>query len=136
MRRIFTSVAVLFMGIAAWSADPSPDQKTTGSSKKSTKSSKTGKAKKSPAKATWRNRQTAPSPERYKEIESALAAKGYLSPEHVNGKWDDASVQALKKFQADQNIAASCKINSLSLIALGLGPKREAPAADVPQAVR
>jgi len=37
-------------------------------------------------------------------------------------------VEALKRFQASQNIDANGKINSLSLIALGLGPKREAAA--------
>ena len=36
------------------------------------------------------------------------------------------SVDAMKRFQADQKISSSGKINSLSLIALGLGPKREA----------
>jgi hypothetical protein len=39
----------------------------------------------------------------------------------------------LKKFQAEQNLETSGKINSLSLIALGLGPKRETAAADPPK---
>jgi hypothetical protein len=34
-------------------------------------------------------------------------------------------VGALKRFQEDQNIAADGKLGALSLIALGLGPKRE-----------
>jgi hypothetical protein len=39
----------------------------------------------------------------------------------------------LKKFQAEQNLESSGKINSLSLIALGLGPKRDpSPAAPKP----
>ncbi len=78
---------------------------------------------------TWRNRQTQPSPERYKEIQQALANKGYLGAGQANGVWDSTSVDALKRFQADQNIESSGKINSLSLIALGLGPKRETPPA-------
>lgn len=83
--------------------------------------------KKTPAKpaVTWRNRQIQPTPERYKEIQQALLAKGYLQPEQANGVWDQNSVGALKQFQATQNIDASGKINSLSLIALGLGPKHE-----------
>ena len=32
------------------------------------------------------------------------------------------SVDALKRFQADQNLMPDGKINSFSLIALGLGP--------------
>src|SRR5271157_28446 len=86
-----------------------------------------------PAKrVTWRNRQLAPTPQRYKEIQDALAAKGYLKPEDANGTWTPASVDALKKFQAGQNLDSTGKINSLSLIALGLGPKRETAAPKPP----
>jgi hypothetical protein len=74
---------------------------------------------------TWRNRQLQPTPERYKEIQQALLAKGYLRPEQANGMWDQNSADALKQFQTAQNITASGKINALSLIALGLGPKHE-----------
>lgn len=76
--------------------------------------------------ATWRNRQLAPSPDRYREIQQALATKGYLQPEQATGAWDQNSTDALKRFQAEQNLEPSGKINSLSLIALGLGPKHDA----------
>jgi Putative peptidoglycan binding domain len=107
--------------------------KTSGTaatrSKTSTTSKKTvasRRGKKAPVRrTTWRNRQLSPTPERYKEIQEALSAKGYLPAGQANGKWDDASAEALKKFQADQNLNGTGKINSLSLIALGLGPKRE-----------
>ena len=86
-----------------------------------------------PAKrVTWRNRQLAPTPQRYKEIQEALAAKGYLKPEDADGTWNQASMDALKKFQAGQNLDSTGKINSLSLIALGLGPKRETAAPKPP----
>jgi hypothetical protein len=75
---------------------------------------------------TWRNRQTAPSADRYKEIQQALAAKGYLQPGQATGVWDQNSVDALKRFQAQQNLDTTGKLNSLSLIALGLGPKHDA----------
>jgi hypothetical protein len=45
-------------------------------------------------------------------------------------------VDAMKRFQAAQNLDASGKINSLSLIALGLGPKHDSAsvkAAELPQ---
>jgi len=77
-------------------------------------------------------RQTQPMPERYKEIQEALATKGYLEGAGPTGVWDDSSVSALKKFQQDQNLEPSGKIDSLSLIALGLGPKREQPPAPPP----
>jgi hypothetical protein len=59
-----------------------------------------------------------------------------------DGKWDAASIEALKQFQKDQNLAPDGKLNSLSLIALGLGPQRGGtrlpgppqPKADIPAA--
>lgn len=81
---------------------------------------------------SWRNRQLSPTPERYKEIQQALATKGYLPADQANGKWSDSSTEALKKFQADQNLSGNGKINSLSLIALGLGPKRDTSSAAKP----
>ena len=92
---------------------------------------------KAPAKrVTWRNRQMAPSPDRYREIQGALAAKGFLSPDDATGTWNQTSSDALKKFQAEQNLESSGKINSLSLIALGLGPKRDpSPAAPKPPSI-
>ena len=68
-----------------------------------------------------------PTPERYKEIQAALAAKGYFTGE-PDGNWGPVSVDALRRFQHDQNLTEDGKIGSLSLIALGLGPKREPPA--------
>jgi hypothetical protein len=73
------------------------------------------------------SRQSNPTPDRYKQIQQALAQKGYLPTEQANGQWTDASADALKKFQTDQNLDPTGKINSLSLIALGLGPKHQAP---------
>jgi hypothetical protein len=80
-------------------------------------------------KVTFRNRQSAPTPDRYREIQAALATKGYLGNEEATGTWGAASADALKRFQRDQNLEATGKVNSLSLIALGLGPRHEAPAA-------
>ena len=99
----------------------------TSASVRST-TTKTVARKKTPAKpaVSWRNRQLQPSQDRYKEIQAALVSKGYLQPEQVTGTWDQNSSDALKQFQAAQNLDTSGKINSLSLIALGLGPKHEA----------
>jgi len=80
----------------------------------------------------------APTPERYKEIQQALIDKHYLNGE-ATGVWSPESVNALKKFQGDQKMAPTGKLDSLSLIGLGLGPKREpasaAPAPPTPPAL-
>jgi len=120
---------------------------TPGAAKKSTKATATntppGKAtngktsktaayrKGKPSRRPSRSYQQAPSPERYKEIQQALASKGYLQGEPT-GQWGPDSVDALKRFQTTQNLTPDGKINSLSLIALGLGPKHLAAKAEAP----
>lgn len=76
---------------------------------------------------TWRSRQLAPSPDRYTEIQQALIRKGYLKGD-ASGQWDESSVDALRRFQQEQNLKPTGKIDSLSLIALGLGPKYDSAA--------
>ena len=78
-----------------------------------------------PVPPVRRGPQLAPTKERYKQIQEALATKGYLKPSEATGQWTATSIDALKRFQANQNLEATGKINSLSLIALGLGPKHE-----------
>jgi peptidoglycan hydrolase-like protein with peptidoglycan-binding domain len=81
-----------------------------------------------------RSSQPAPTPERYKEIQQALATKGYYKGE-VSGVWGPDSVDGLRRFQADQNLDVDGKIGSLSLIAMGLGPKRTTAQAKPEQPV-
>ena len=80
---------------------------------------------------SWRSRQLVPTPERYTEIQQALVQKGYLQGP-ATGKWDQSSTDALRRFQKEQNLEASGKIDSLSLIALGLGPKYDSASAAPP----
>lgn len=103
--------------------------KKTTSSKK-TVSSKKGKSSK---KTVAVNRQMAPTPERYKEIQQALVEKGYLKSE-PNGVWDAQSADALRQFQTDKQLSPTGKLSSASLIALGLGPKTAAASAGQPTA--
>ena len=139
--RFLSCAAAFAMVILAFGADAAtPAKKKTVHKKPAAKSVSTRKktttasSKKAPAKraATWRTRQLAPTPERYKEIQNALVAKGYLQPEEATGSWTGASSDALKKFQAAQKLDSTGKINSLSLIALGLGPKHDASPAKPP----
>jgi len=90
-----------------------------------TRNSRASSARRGPYRATaakWHPAQTAPTPDRYKEIQEALAKKGYLQGEPT-GVWNQDSTDALRRFQQDQNLQASGKLDSLSIIALGLGPK-------------
>jgi peptidoglycan hydrolase-like protein with peptidoglycan-binding domain len=97
---------------------------TTNSKKKATTVARRGAVRK-PVVESWRNTQRLPTPDRYKEIQQALANKGYLDASAPSGVWDSSSVSALRKFQEDQSLEPSGKLDSLSIIALGLGPKHE-----------
>jgi len=155
MRKLLSGVAIAVMILLAWDADgavpvkkkapakkaasqsvaakkkPAPATPAGSSTRKPATNSRTSAAsrragkKAPPSRVTWRNRQLAPTPDRYKEIQGALVAKGYLKPEDVSGVWNQTSMDALKRFQTEQNLESTGKINSLSLIALGLGPKHE-----------
>lgn len=138
MRKILGYVLAVALAALAYGADQGTAAKKTAS-KAPAKASAAQKTPPKPASAnahksttrrapvyTWRTRQVVPSPERYKEIQDALVAKGYLRPEDTSSGWNQTSVDALKRFQGEQSLDASGKINSLSLIALGLGPKYDA----------
>ena len=109
-------------------------KKKTATTKKTTATAKKGTSKKGRdfdeeerrARA-WRSRQLAPTPERYRDIQQALIEKGYLQGP-ATGKWDQSSMDALRRFQQEQNLEPYGKIDSLSLIALGLGPKYDTAA--------
>ncbi len=73
--------------------------------------------------AARRSSQQQPTTDRYREIQQALADKGYFAGQ-PDGNWGADSIESLKRFQHDQNLTEDGKIGSLSLIALGLGPKR------------
>ncbi len=141
-RLLFLPVALLL----AFFLPGLPQTTKTQTTKKSTAPSKS--APKSVAKAPTKNKkkttsarayprrvtQQQPDEARTREIQEALAAKGY--PVDASGVWGPQSAEALKKFQEDQNInnmSGRGKLDPLTLIALGLGPKREAaPAAASP----
>jgi putative peptidoglycan binding protein len=141
VKRLLAFGLMPLIALLVWSAEgatPTKKKKTPAKSSKTAASKKKAPVKKGATKSatksatTWRNRQLSPSPERYREIQQALVSKGYLSSEDANGAWNQNSIDALKRFQSEQNLDPSGKINSLSLIALGLGPKRETAAPPPP----
>lgn len=63
-----------------------------------------------------------PASDRIKEIQQALADRGYLSSQ-PDGVWSAQCVESLKRFEADKKFKIDGKIDSRILISLGLGPK-------------
>jgi peptidoglycan hydrolase-like protein with peptidoglycan-binding domain len=77
--------------------------------------------------------QAAPTPDRIKEIQAALQKDGSYEGEPT-GKWDPATVDAMKKFQDKNGFSPTGKIDALSLNKLGLGSDTAGKGAPVPAA--
>jgi peptidoglycan hydrolase-like protein with peptidoglycan-binding domain len=75
--------------------------------------------------------QKVPTADRISEIQSALAKEGSFSGA-PNGKWDDSTVSAMKKYQAEHGLNPSGKLDALTLQKLGLGGTTAGVAAPTP----
>ena len=136
-RPLFLSLSVLLMFTLCWAAPakkPTVPKRGVTASTKTEKKGAGARRVSSRKKPSWRNTQMRPTPERYSEIQKALITRGYLQGA-PSGVWDESSAAALRRFQSDQNLEPSGKLDSLSLIALGLGPSYRAssPPAETPQ---
>lgn len=98
--------------------------KSPSSRKATGKSSKKTVAARPPRPVTPQQ----PTSDRYREIQQALIDKGFLEGT-PSGQWDTQSVAAFKKFEQSQNLREDGKIDSMALIALGLGPERTQTAS-------
>ena len=107
---------------ATTSKSPAAKGKALPASKTTPTKSTASKSTKAPAPPK-RTGQSQPTADRYKEIQQALADRGFFTGQ-VDGNWGPSSLDALKRFQASQNLDVDGKLGALSLIALGLGPKR------------
>ena len=87
----------------------------SGTAKKSGKSGKRSSSKTKRVKG-----QAAPTSDRINDIQGALARNGAYTGE-TTGKWDDSTVEAMKKFQASHGLNPSGKMDALTLQKLGLG---------------
>ncbi|NWF85244.1 MAG: peptidoglycan-binding protein [Bryobacteraceae bacterium] len=119
------------------SAKKAPAKPAAKSASKTAAKSSKSKSKSKSAKNRSRRpaAQQAPDEARVREIQQALASRGYNI--EVTGSWGPQSVEALKKFQEDQNITnltGRGKLDPLTLIALGLGPNRPPAATGAPGA--
>ena len=87
---------------------------TTSSTKKKKASSRKSSKKSKPAG------QKAPTADRVREIQTALQREGATNAE-PNGKWDDATVEAMRKYQEKKGLNPTGKIDASTLNKLGLG---------------
>src|SRR5712691_12706074 len=75
--------------------------------------------------------QKAPTPDRISEIQQALAKDGSYSGT-PNGKWDDSTMEATRKFQEAHGLNATGKLDAKTLQKLGLGSQTTGVAPPMP----
>jgi peptidoglycan hydrolase-like protein with peptidoglycan-binding domain len=104
-------------------------------SKKKNSSSKAGAAthgKRTSRKPSRRERgQKAPTPDRISEIQQALAKDGSFTGK-PNGKWDDSTIEATRKFQEAHGLNPTGKLDAKTLQQLGLGSQTAGVAPPMP----
>jgi hypothetical protein len=128
-KRILLSIfgAALLLSVAPvvfGASHPSVAQTSTTPAKKKKRSSK----RKSKVKG-----QSVPTPDRIKEIQTALQKDGSYEGQPT-GKWDAATMDAMKKYQDKNGINPTGKIDAVSLNKLGLGSGTAGKGAPGPAA--
>ena len=126
-----TLTLLLAAGLGVF-ADSTPAQNATQKKSTTIKSGKSSHRTKSSKKSRRRARgQKAPTPDRISEIQQALAKDGSFAGT-PNGKWDGATVGAMKKFQESHGLNPSGKLDAKTLQQLGLGSQTAGVAAPLP----
>ena len=98
----------------------------------SVKKKKKAASSKKKSKPTVHGQMT-PAPDRIREIQSALQREGALE-EEPTGKWDNTTVEAMKKYQGDHGLNPTGKIDAMTLQKLGLGSETAGKGAPIPPA--
>src|ERR1700688_2564396 len=120
---LLVSTAPAVSGAGRPSTAQTSSTSTTAEKKKKTASSKKSKVKS----------QAAPTADRIKEIQTALQKDGSYQGEPT-GKWDAATIEAMKKYQDKIGVSPTGKIDAVSLHKLGLGSDAAGKGAPVPTA--
>ena len=107
--------------VSSSSASPKHSSSTTTSSKGKTP---TASSKKRRKKSMQVRGQQKIDPQRAQEIQEALILERYLSGQ-ATGTWNDASEEAMRRYQADNGWQSKTVPDSRALIKLGLGPSKD-----------
>jgi len=125
---ITAGLALLLTAGTALSAASVPAKATRSAAKPAAGKSRVKKSRHSSRRERG---QKVPAPERISEIQQALAKDGSFAGT-ASGKWDDSTVEAMKKFQAGHGLNPSGKLDALTLQKLGLGSQTAGVAAPIP----
>ena len=129
-----THLALTLLFAAGLGVPAASTRAQTTSQKKTSpaRSRSTAHRKRAPKKLSrWEKGQKAPTPDRISEIQQALAKDGSFAGT-PNGKWDDSTVEAMRKFQDAHGLNPSGKLDAKTLQQLGLGSQTAGVAAPLP----
>ena len=113
------------------SATPLSSAKGSHPTSHSAASRATGKKSVSSKRSRRQTGQKAPSTDRISEIQSALTKDGSFTGT-PNGKWDDTTTDAMRRFQAAHGLNPTGKLDAPTLQKLGLGSQTAGLAAPTP----
>jgi hypothetical protein len=132
---ILLAFAFAVTAVAGAGARPSDSRPQTSTAKVKKTSARSKSHKRSRYRRSRRQPfQKAPTPDRIREIQTALQRNGYYKGD-PSGKWDATTVDAMERFQQDHALSPSGKIDALSLQKLGLGSEIAGVSAPQPMAL-
>ena len=123
---LFVAAGMSLTGVAA--AAQNAKSSKSSAAKHGTR---TGRGKSSRGSIRRVRGQKAPTSDRISEIQTALGKDGSFRGT-PNGKWDDATVDAMKKFQESHGLNPSGKLDAKTLQKLGLGSQTAGVAPPMP----
>ena len=132
--RKITCLALSLLIVAGLGVFATAGKAQSPSLKKSTRSKTGGAAhgRRSTRRSGRRERgQKAPTSDRISEIQQALAKDGSYAGK-PNGKWDDSTVEAMRKFQESHGLNPTGKLDAKTLQQLGLGSGTAGAAPPLP----
>ncbi len=124
-------ILLLVAGLGVFAASAEAQSAPQKKSAASTSAKKSHRKKASRRLRRWEKGQKVPAPGRITEIQRALAKDGSFSGT-PNGKWDDPTVEAMRKFQDAHGLNPSGKLDAKTLQKLGLGSETAGVAAPLP----
>jgi len=124
-------ILLLVAGLGVFAASAEAQSAPQKKSAASTSAKKSHRKKASRRLRRWEKGQKVPAPGRITEIQQALAKDGSFSGT-PNGKWDDPTVEAMRKFQDAHGLNPSGKLDAKTLQKLGLGSETAGVAAPLP----
>jgi peptidoglycan hydrolase-like protein with peptidoglycan-binding domain len=128
---ILATLVVAGFGLCA-GAQSSGAKKTTSKSSEvsATSGSKTRKTSSKKGRKKKERGQQAPTADRISEIQTAFSKEGSYSGT-PSGKWDDATIAAMRNFQSAHGLNPSGKLDAPTLTKLGLGSQTAGVAAPI-----